>query len=229
MKEVEVKFERENLIGIVPIGTYLFDAAKRIGVKIENCRQEDNFDDYVFTVTKGKEILSETTKAEMEHLSQERRNKGERLARQAKIEKLGEISVMTAEPKAKPTPTEFETFVKDFEKLPLNEKVSKLLELEQITLGDTFNYILNLPYTIGEFVRDQMAEFGYKKEEEEKKAKQPNEHNTEKVAEENVEETKKKTVRKKPTVASEKKTATSEKKPTTTRKRVVKKTKTSEA
>jgi hypothetical protein len=178
MKEVEVKFERENLIGIVPIGTYLFDAAKRIGVKIENCRQADNFDDYVFTVTKGKEILSETTKAE--------------------------ISVMTAEPKAKPTPTEFETFVKDFEKLPLNEKVGKLLELEQITLGDTVNYILNLPYTIGEFVRDQMAEFGYKKEEEEKKVKQPNEHNTEKVAEEKTTETKTKPVSRKRRLQPEK-------------------------
>jgi hypothetical protein len=129
---------------------------------------------------------------------------------------------MTAEPKSKPQPTEFESFLKDFEKLPLNEKIGKLLELEQIALSDTFNYILNLPYTIGELVRDKMAEFGYQMEEEEKKAKRPTEHKAEKATEEKAETTKKKSTRSKAAPAAEKKT-------TTARKRTVRKPKTSEA
>lgn len=222
MKEVEIKLEKEKRSGVVPVGTYLFDAVKRIGVKIEaECGRQGTCDACLLTVTKGREILSEPTKAEMEHLSQARRNKGERLACQAKIEKLGEISIMTTEPKAKPEPTEFESFMKNFEKLPLNEKIGKLLELEQIALGDTFNYILNLPYTIGEFVRDKMAEFGYQMEEEEKKAKRPTEHKAETATEEKA-ETKKKSTRSKSAPTAEKKT-------TTAKKRTVRKPKTSEA
>lgn len=220
----EVKFEPSGRNGIAPIGSYLFDVALRFGVKIEDsCGRIGICDECVVKIIKGADLLSEPTKAEMEHLSAQRRNNGERLSCQAKIEKEGEICVMITE-KQKPVETTFEAFEKEFEKLPLDEKIQHLLKLESTTLGETLNFILNLPYTIGEKIRDGVAEFGFKKEEEEKKAKRPTEHKEE-VTEEKAEtkaeepkvkktttartakpktETKKTTVRKKPTKTEDK-------------------------
>ncbi len=182
--QVEVKFEPSGRHGVVPIGTYLIDAAYRLGVVIEDdCGRKGECDSCAVKITKGADLLCQPTKAELEHLSAQRRSKDERLSCQAKIEKLGEICVMTTE-KAKPVATPFETFQKEFAKLPLNEKVKYLLDLETVTLSETLSYITNLPFTIGEKIRDGMAEFGFKKEEEAKKAKRPTEHHEEVKAEE---------------------------------------------
>lgn len=181
--ETDVKFEPSGRNGVAVVGTYLFDAALRLGVVIDNeCERKGNCDSCAVKITKGAELLSQPTKAELEHLSAERRKKGERLSCQAKIEKTGEICVMTTE-KPKPEVPPFENFKKEFTELPLDEKVKRLIDLESITLSETFSYVLNLPYLIGEKLRDGMAEFGFKKEEEEKKAKRPAEHKTEEKAE----------------------------------------------
>lgn len=177
--EVEVKFEPSGREGIVAKGTYLIDAAYRFGIRIDDeCRKEGLHHNCAVKIIKGGELLSEPTKVELEHLSPERRKKGERLSCQAKLEKSGEIVVMTTE-KPKPEVPPFEAFKKEFAELPLEEKVRKLVDLEAITLSDTFNFILNLPYYIGEKVRDGLAEVGFMKEEAEKKAKRPAEHKTE--------------------------------------------------
>ncbi|MEK7723911.1 MAG: 2Fe-2S iron-sulfur cluster-binding protein [Acidobacteriota bacterium] len=189
MEEVEVKFEPSGRHGIVPTGIYLIDAALRFGIKIEDeCGRKGECDACAVKIIKGAELLSEPTKAELEHLSPERRKKGERLSCQAKIEKMGEITVMTTE-KPKPEVPPFEAFKKEFAELPLEEKVKKLIDLEAITLSDTFNFVLNLPYYIGEKIRDGVAEFGFMKEEAEKKAKRPSEHKTEETTEVKAEET----------------------------------------
>lgn len=176
MKVTEVKFEREKRNGIIPVGTYLIDAALRLGVPLETeCGRQGICDSCLVEVKKGGEFLSAPTKTEIEHLAEEKRKLGQRLACQAKIIDEGEIIAMTTEKKTV-EPTEFEEFVKKFENLPLNEKVKKLLDLEMITLGETFSYILNLPYTIGEKIRDAMAEVGMKMDAEEKKTTRPAEH-----------------------------------------------------
>ena len=59
--------------------------------------------------------MSETTQAEIEQLSEQRRKKGERLACQAKFEKSGEVVIMTKE-KVKEEKPETETKKEDFEK-----------------------------------------------------------------------------------------------------------------
>ena len=181
--EVEVKFEPSGRQGIVPLGTYILDVARRLGVKIEETAENaEDFNPDIVTIIKGAELLSEPTKTELEHLSPERRKKGERLASQAKIEKIGEITVMTTE-KPKPEVPPFDQFKKDFAELPLEEKIKKLLDLEAIALSDTFQFVLNLPYFIGEKLRDGIAEFGFMKEEAEKKAKRPAEHEPEEKTE----------------------------------------------
>jgi hypothetical protein len=74
---------------------------------------------------------------------------------------------------------EFEEFCKAFAELPLTEKAAKLLQLESIALSDTLTAIVNLPSTIGETLRDMLAEVGMKKEAQEKAAKTPPEHKSE--------------------------------------------------
>lgn len=181
MAEVEVKFEREEREGIVAVGTYVFDAAGRLGVAIDGeCGRLGACDSCAVTFKKGGELLSAPTKAEIEHLTAGRRKKGERLACQAKLEKAGEVIIMTTEKKsAEDMPEEekkVEDFREEFEKMPLEKKMASLLELEAIALGETFSFILNSPYAVAGKVMDVMSKFGRKMEDESKDATRPDEH-----------------------------------------------------
>ncbi len=184
--EAELKFEKENRNGIAVVGSYLIDAAKRLGVEIhDDCGRLGLCDSCAVTVKSGAEFLSEPTKAELEQLSEDRRKQGERLSCQAKIAKEGEIVIMTHEKKDERPAEERinEEYRKEFEELPLEKKISRLMELEAVTLSETFNFILNSPYTIGGKVVDILSDFGFKFEKEAKAAKTPEEHKEEKNAE----------------------------------------------
>jgi ferredoxin len=177
--EAELKFEKENINGIAVVGSYLIDAAKRLGVEItDDCGRLGLCDSCAVTVTSGAEFLSEPTKAELEQLSEDRRKQGERLSCQAKIAKEGEIVIMTREKKDERPEAErkHEEFRKEFDALPLEKKIAQLVELEMVTLGETFSYVLNSPYQIGEKVVEFLSGFGFKFEKDAKDAKKPEEH-----------------------------------------------------
>lgn len=182
MREVEVKFERENLHGVVAVGTYLIDAAKRLGVKFEGeCIPQEDIHFCRVEVAGGAELLSEETRLEKEHFADEARKNGERLACQTKLDKPGEIVVMTEEKKAAGPEEESaedksEQYRKEFVGMPLEKKIASLVELEAIALGETFSFIINSPFKVFEKVMDVMAEFGLKKEDEARSAVRPEEH-----------------------------------------------------
>ncbi len=205
MKEAELKFEREGRSGVAVVGSYLIDAARRIGIEVEDeCGRLGLCDTCAMTVTEGGDLLSAPTKAELELLSDERRKNGERLSCQAKIENAGEIVIMTKEKKKeeKPSPEEkSESYRKEFEELPLEKKIAELVRLEAIALGETFSFILNSPSKVFSKVMDVMAEFGLKLDEEAKNAKTPEEHKpkAEAKAETNGKKTTKKSSAKKKT------------------------------
>ena len=210
MTQADIKFERENLEGLIPVGTYLFDAARRIGVDIaDECGRQGECDSCAVTVKSGMNLLSEVTAAEKEQLSESRIKKGERLTCQVKIEKAGEIVVMTKEKKAAEKPKDEEVkkeYKKEFRDLPLEKKIASLVELEAIALGDTFSFIINSPsHIVGKFM-DVLAEFGLKMEQEEQDAKKPKEHkiSDEKAEEKEAEDKKKKTKKKASETAEEK-------------------------
>jgi ferredoxin len=190
MEEVDIKFERENLSGLVAAGTYLFDAARRFGIEVE-CERTGASDACAMQILQGRELLSDLTKAEIEQLSDERRKNGERLACQAKIEKSGEVTIMTKEKvqeEKQPEEEKKETFRKEFEDLPLEKKIASLLELEAIALGETVSFVLNSPYMVFQKAMDVMAEFGLKFEKEAKEATRPEEHKAEEATGENATE-----------------------------------------
>lgn len=184
MKEVLINFESENREGIVAVGTYLIDAAKRLGIEVEcDCTLEggEQADACVMKISQGGNLLTEPTQFEIEHLSDKRRQNGERLACQAKFEKPGDVVVMSVkkkEPKDEKTEEEkrAESFKKEFEEMPLEKKIANLVELEAMALGETFSYVLNSPYAAVGKVMDVLAEFGLKMEKEDQAARRPDEH-----------------------------------------------------
>jgi ferredoxin len=188
--EAELKFERENINGIAVVGSYLIDASRRLGIEIyDECGRLGLCDSCAVTIKRGGEFLTDPTKAEIEQLSEERRKNGERLTCQAKIAKEGEIVILTHEKKDEKPEAErrHEEFRKDFDELPLEGKISQLLELEAVTLSETFNFILNSPYTIGGKVVDFLSHFGLKYDKAEKEATRPEEHKEETAADEAIE------------------------------------------
>ena len=182
MTDVEVRFEREDREGLVPVGTYLSDAAKRFGVVFEKPVDEsDEIPGELVEITSGAELLSEATKMETDLLAKNALEGVFRLASHARIEKQGEIVVMTkkkepvSEEEAKVTEEEYR---KQFSDLPLDKKMSQLMQLEAMALGETLSYVINSPYTIADKLMGVMAGFGFKMDQAKRDAAKPEEHKT---------------------------------------------------
>jgi ferredoxin len=183
MLETHVRFERENREGIVAVGTYLIDAAKRFGIHFEEaCLPETDTHYCSVVVSSGSDLLSGMTQAESEHFAKAGRKTNERLACQVKIEDPGEVEIMTEEkvnerpPEAKSSTDSSEEYRKAFAEMPLEKKIANLVQLETIALGETVSFIINSPFKVADKLMDVMAEFGFKKEEKQKEASRPAEH-----------------------------------------------------
>ena len=179
MDEVEISFPDEGREGVVPVGTYLIDAAKRLGVSVPDCASEESHGCGII-IKKGAELFSTPTEAEKEQLGADSRDGTARLACYAKIEKPGEIIAM-AKKKSEPaeeakTEEREETYRKEFTELPLEKKIANLVHLEAIALSETCAFVINSPFKVFEKVGDVLAEFGFKKEEEEKRKARPAEN-----------------------------------------------------
>lgn len=234
MSEVLIKFESAEREGIVATGTYLIDAAKRLGVDVDcDCQDEEveTKGSCVMKVSKGKAFLSSPTKLEMELLSSQARKNGERLACQTKIEKPGEVVIMSVKKKetekeknkVEEEEKQQEEYKKQFEELPLEKKISSLLELEAIALSETLSFVMNSPYAAVGKIMDVMADFGLKMEKDDQEAKRPDEHSQNGKEDSEKEE---KTDEKKSSTTEDEKTAsksTTSRKKTTRRKSTAKK------
>lgn len=183
--DAEIRFEPSGREGLVAEGTYVNDAANRLGIFFEpGCLRYENGVTHgcAVRVLQGAELLSVPTQEEIDNLSEEARVKGERFSCQTRIEHAGTlvIEILKVEEPQKDEEDvkeeRFQEFRKEFSELTLNQKVGKLVQLEAITLGETFSAILNLPYTIGDQVMGVMAGFGKDMDKAEREAKHPKEH-----------------------------------------------------
>lgn len=172
--EIENKPERE---GIVAVDTYLSDAAKRLGVKLGDCTEENG--DCAVTILSGADNLSTPTSREMHELTDEQRASGVRLACQARLQRSGDVVVKVAEKVKEKTEAEKERdFRRDFQKLPLEKKFATLVEIEAVALGEAANFIANLPRTLGNQVVGILAKFGRQIDTRERDARRPADHKT---------------------------------------------------
>src|SRR5919202_710090 len=158
---VEWKLEGEGRGGIVAEGTYLWDAAKRLGVRLPaECEGRGECDTCAVIVREGATLLSELTEAERARLSPERLAAGERLACQTKVEHGGTL-VLEPVPVTERAETTEETkkeFSTEFRSLPLQQKLATLVELEAIAAVQTFKAIGDLPGTLIEKGLSVMAD-----------------------------------------------------------------------
>ena len=187
MWEANLTFKREEREGSIPVGTYLSDAAGRLGIRPERkCVPFENIHFCRLSVVSGAERLSPQTDSEAEYLAAETAAAEDRLACQTKITEAGDIVVMTMETKAESAEEKTEEaakeYAKEFTELPLEKKVAQLMQLEAITLGETMSFVINSPFLIFDKALDLMAQFGLKKEERDKQAARPAEHSAQETA-----------------------------------------------
>jgi ferredoxin len=176
---VDIKFEPDGHSGIIAEGTYLWDAAKRLGVRLPaECEGRGECDTCAVIVEAGATLLSSLTEAERTRLSPERLAAGERLACQVKVEHAGELTLrpVPVTERAETTEEAVKDFRKEFKEMPLDRKMATLAELEAVTMFQTLSTVMNLPFTIGEKVMDFMAGWGRAKTRQEREARRPAEH-----------------------------------------------------
>ncbi|HEX5707011.1 MAG TPA: 2Fe-2S iron-sulfur cluster-binding protein [Pyrinomonadaceae bacterium] len=157
---VEWKIDGQSHTGIVAEGTYLWEAAKRMGVRLPaDCEGKGTCDTCAVKVEEGATLLSALTNAEREHLSPERLLAGERLACQAKVERGGDL-VLSPVPQTERAETTEETVSdirQEFRKMPLQKKLTTLVELEAVAATQTIAAVADLPFKLFEKGLDLMA------------------------------------------------------------------------
>ena len=176
---VEWKVGGESRSGIVAEGTYLWQAAKRLGVRLPaECDGRGQCDTCAVVVEEGATLLSDLTSAERERLSPERLLAGERLACQTKVERGGDL-VLRPVPATEREETNEETvkdFRKNFKELPLQQKLRTLAEFEAVTAYQALAALVDVPFNIIEKGLDVLAGRGRKLGQSEREVKRPAEH-----------------------------------------------------
>ena len=150
---VSITFEPSGISGLVAEGTYLIDAARRMGVSLgAGCTVgKGECPACVVSVKSGANLLSPPSVAEETQLGVEHLGQSLRLACQVKIENPGELVVMGApRPERTTVPNETETeLVKKFGALPLRKKIATLLQFETITMSEAFDSAIEKPLAYG--------------------------------------------------------------------------------
>ncbi len=176
---VNIEFKPGGQSGIVADGTYLQDAARRLGVRLPmECEGRGKCDTCAVVVEQGATLLSTLTAGERKYLSPERLATGERLACQVKIERGGDL-VLRPVPATERQETSEESvkdFGKEFREMPLKKKLSTLVGLEAVAAYEALNAVANLPYTIIEKGMSIMAVRGRTRSRHEREARRPTEH-----------------------------------------------------
>jgi ferredoxin len=151
---VLITFEPSGITGVVAEGTYLIDAARRMGAPLGiGCTAgRGECPACTVSVKSGANLLSGPSVAEEKQLGIEQLDQSLRLACHVKIENPGEVVVMVAarpQPRATmPGETEAELRTK-FGALPLGKKIATLLQLEAITMSEAFDSAIEKPLAFG--------------------------------------------------------------------------------
>jgi ferredoxin len=176
---VNVEFVTEEQHGVVAEGTYLWDAAKRMGVRLPaECEGRGECDTCAVFVREGATLLSSLTNAERERLSLESLAAGQRLACQAKIVAAGTLVLeRVPRPGGEPMKEGGERVLsKEFKDLPLQEKLATLAELEIIALSSTFRAVSDVTLGVFEKGLDAVVGLGRARARRQRAAHRPPEH-----------------------------------------------------
>jgi len=150
---VSITFEPSGISGVVAQGTYIIDAARRIGAPLgAGCTAgKGECPACVVSVKAGADLLSRPSLVEEQQLGAEQLDQSLRLACQVKIENHGEVVVMAAtRPETRPVNDETEADLrKKFGALPLSKKLATLMQFEAITMSEAFDSAIEKPLAFG--------------------------------------------------------------------------------
>jgi ferredoxin len=158
---VSITFEPSGLSGVVAEGTYLIDAARRMGASLgAGCTAgKGECPACLVSIKAGASLLSLPSLAEEKQLGEEQLDQALRLACQVKIENQGDLVVMVAtRPQRSATPVDTESELrKKFGTLPLGKKIATLLQFEAITMSEAFDSALEKPLAFGSKAFDSIV------------------------------------------------------------------------
>ena len=151
---VSVTFEPSGISGLVAQGTYLIDAAKRMGAPLGvGCTSgKAECPACVIEIKSGDQLLSIPTGVEERLLGPDGLNESLRLACQTKIEGQGDIVVSVSSHRVRdyaPSVDLPADLVKKFGELPLNQKIAALLKFEAITMSEALDAAVQKPLSMG--------------------------------------------------------------------------------
>lgn len=149
---VSITFEPSGISGVVAEGTYLIDAARRMGAPLgSGCTAgKGECPACVVSVKAGADLLSSPSLVEEKQLGIEQLDQALRLACQVKIENHGDVVVMAAaRPQARPVDETEAELMKKFSALPLTKKLATLMQLETITMSEAFDTAIEKPLAFG--------------------------------------------------------------------------------
>ena len=173
---VYVEFVPEGRQGLVAEGTYLWDAANRLGLRLPaECGGRGECDGCAVTVREGATLLSPLTNAERERLSPERLAAGERLACQARAVRAGSIVLEPVPVPAREETAEEKTndVREEFSRMPLQKKLQTLVELEAIAAYQTMKAIADVPFAAFDKGLSVLAGLGRARERRQRQARRP--------------------------------------------------------
>lgn len=158
---VSITFEPSGINGLVAEGTYLIDAARRMGAPLgAGCTLgKGECPDCVVSIKSGANLLSPPSLVEEQQLGAEQLEQALRLACQVKIENHGEVVVMNAtRPQTSPPADDGSELTKKFGALPLGKKLATLMQLEAITMSEAFDSAIEKPLAFGSKTFDAIVE-----------------------------------------------------------------------
>lgn len=157
---VSITFEPSGINGVVAEGTYLIDAARRMGASLgAGCTAgKGECPSCVVSVQTGAELLSPPSLAEEKQLGVEHLDQSYRLACQTKLENHGDVVVMvsTVTPRRSENVDVEAELRKKFGALPLSKKLATLVQLEAITMSEALDSAMEKPLQFGSKTLDAL-------------------------------------------------------------------------
>ncbi|PYS84707.1 MAG: hypothetical protein DMF67_04105 [Acidobacteria bacterium] len=176
---VEWKVGDERRGGVVAEGTYIWDAAKRLGVRLPaECEGRGECDTCAVVVEEGATLLSGLTQAERTRLSPERLAAGERLACQAKVERGGDLVLrpVPATERAETTDEAAKDLREEFRRMSLRKKFAALAGMEADMAYETLLRVADIPFAVFGKGLDLLASRGRRLSQAEREVQRPSEH-----------------------------------------------------
>ena len=169
---VSITFEPSGISGVVAQGTYIIDAARRMGAPLgAGCTAgKGDCPACVVSVTTGANLLSPPSVAEQKQLGAEQLERALRLACQVKIENHGDVVVLAVtRPQTQPSQSDDAADLRQrFGALPLTKKIATLMQFEAITASEAFDSAIEKPLAYGSKAFDKFMNRARAKGEEHK-------------------------------------------------------------